>query len=291
MSDIINISFDEAKTVKVTGVDKFTQNKHAQQSLVSIISFRPFHEKIINKKANEKGSTLTSEEKADIILNVDKQIAKQLNKEVTALTEVDRLDIKSPKFGVAFTHFNEIVGTIRCLSEYEGSVLTKAELCCQKFGDADQKVATVIMTYPVTDDGQVDYDLLKAKKYTNFYIWQLAAKKFKKITDVYNDARRDKADVIDLRVILDGDPKFQKQEIKRASTAFWATEECAPEIRQWILEQGLRSYKYVAQNLGFEMTKDKLIEKLATGSSSAPNQVKSGESHPVLVQSYEDYIS
>ena len=99
MSDIINISFDEAKTVKVTGVDKFTQNKHAQQSLVSIISFRPFHEKIINKKANEKGSTLTSEEKADIILNVDKQIAKQLNKEVTALTEVDRLDIKSPNTG------------------------------------------------------------------------------------------------------------------------------------------------------------------------------------------------
>ena len=296
MSDCVEFGFEDAKVIKTVGVETFKQNRPGEKHRISVISFKKFHDDVLIRKANEKGSSLTDEEKAGLLIKVDQRLADQLNKPVEQLTEADRLDIKKPKFSFAFTHFHDGVGTIRCLSKYERSTMVKPEECCNRFGDADQKVGMVIMTYPIDDKGQVDGDLLKMRKYTNFYIWVMSAKKFKKLEAAYVDARNDKREVIDLRVTLDGDPKFQKQQIEAASTAFWAREDADPEIRAWVLDQGLRSYKYVSQNLGFEMKLDKLMEKLGQlpggsgGSSSA--QISSGAQAdtPKLQTSYEDLL-
>ena len=297
MSDCMEFGFDDAKIIKTVGVETFKQNRPGEKHRISVISFKKFHDEVLIRKTREKGSALTDEEKAGLLLKIDQKLAEQLKKPVEQLTEADRLDIKKPKFSVAFTHFHDGVGTIRCLSKYEGSTMVKPELCCDKFGDADQKVGCVIMTYPVDEKFQVDADLLKMRKYTNFHIWVLSAKKFRKLEAAYTDARNDKRDVIDLRVTLDGDPKFQKQQIEAASTAFWAREDCDAEIRSWILDQGLRAYKHVAQNLGFEMKLDKLMEKLSQlpggGGGSPSTQISSGAQAdtPKLVSSYEDLLA
>lgn len=272
MSGIVEFGFDEAKIVKTQGVEAFKQSRSGEVSRVSIIAFKKFHDVVIAAKTRENGKPLTDKEKAELIEKIDKKLADQLKKSVEDLTEVDRLDIKSPRFSMAMTHFGEGVGTIRCLGEYthsgDGVILSKPGLCCRKFGDADQKIGTVIMTYPVDDNGQVDGDLLTAHKYTNFWIWSLNAKKFKRVDSTYRDAREDKKPIIDLKVTLDGDPKFQRQLIEQGGTAYWAREDTDPALRTWVLEQGLRSWKYVSNNLGFEISAEKLAEKLGMGGGS-----------------------
>lgn len=286
MSSVLEFGFDDAKIIKNQSIDKFSQAKPGQKDRVAVIAFKKFHEGVLNTKAKEKGAPLTDEEKAGFITKVDAKIAEKLGKEVAALTEVDRLDIQSPRFGMAYTHFGEAVGSIRCLSKYEGSTIVKPEICCDKLGDADQTVATVIMTYPLEND-KVDMDLLKARKYTNFYIWKMAGKKFKKLESAYSDARNDQRFTIDLRVTLDGDPKFQKQLIEGAGGATWARDDMDPAVRAWILDMGLKAWKHVGNNLGFEMTKDKLMEKLNAGASHAES---SSEAAPRLVSGYAGLI-
>jgi hypothetical protein len=290
---IMEFGFDDGKVIKNQGVDQFKQSRPNERTRISIVSFKKVHDVILGAKAKEKGSPLTDAEKAEFIAKIDARLAEQLKKPVGDLTEVDRLDIKQPRFGFAFTHYNESVGTIRCLSKYEGSTLAKPELCCDRFGDADQTVGAVIMTYPVDSDLQVDRDLLLAKKYTNFYVYKLSAKKFQKLQAQYVEARNDKRFVIDVSVTLDGDPKYQKQNFSAMSAPVWAQDGFDPAIRHWILDQGLRAFKHVGNNLGFEMTKDKLVEKLSGGPGAA--QLAAGTSEasqaaPALIGSYDELI-
>ena len=292
MSDVMEFGFDDGKVIKNQGVELFKQSRPKEKTRVSIISFKKFADVVIAKKAKEAGHPLSDQEKAEIIAKVDAKLAEQLKKPVEQLTEADRLDIKSPKFAYAFTHYggeNSGIGTIRCLSKYEGNTVTKPELCCDKFGDADQTVGVVVMTYPVGDDMQVDEDLLKQKKYTTFNVWKLSSKKFQKLQTAYAEARADGRQVIDLGVELDGDPKYQKQIINGMSSAVWARETMDPSVKAWVLDQGLRAWKYVSNNLGFEMKKDKLIEKLGGGGSSPQMGAASAEK-PQLVQSYDTLI-
>jgi hypothetical protein len=293
--NIMEFGFDDAKVIKNQGVEQFKQGKKGEKTRVSIISFKKFHDVVLASKQREKVGPdgkmipLTDAEKSEYIQKIDAKLAQQLGKSVDQLTDVDRLDIKQPRFKFGFTHFGEGVGTIRCLGKYEGSQLVKPEICCDKFGDAEQTVGAVIMTYPVDDDLNVDDDLLKAKKYTNFYIWKMGSKKFKKLETAYAGARSDGRFVLDLSVQLDGDPKYQGQVITAHATAFWAREGADPAVRAWVLDQGLRAWKHVDGNLGFEMAKDKLLEKLGVGSgSSTHGAIGSGNSsdQPKLISDY-----
>lgn len=289
MSDVMEFGFDDGKVIKNQGVDLFKQSKNGEKTRVSIVSFKRFHDGVLAQKAKEKGSPLTDQEKAEYIAKVDAKLAEQLKKEVSQLTEVDRLDIKQPRFAYAFTHFGEGVGTIRCLSQYQGNQVVKPEICCDKFGDADQTVGMVIMTYPVDSDLQVDEQLLMQRKYTSFYIWKMSAKKFQKLQTQYVEARNDKRFVIDLSVILDGDPKYQKQNFAAMSSPIWAREGADPELRRWILDSGLRAWKHVSNNLGFEMKKDKLLEKLNMAPAALGSGAESAEA-PALISGYDQLL-
>ncbi len=286
MSSAMEFGLDDAKTIKSQGVETFKQGKSGEKTRASVISFKKFHDVLIAQKAREKGAPLSDQEKAELISKIDKKLAEQLGKSVEQLTEVDRLDIKQPRLLYSWTHFGEGVGTIRCLGTYEGNTLVKPELCCDKFGDAEQTVGTIIMTYPVDDQMQVDLDLLKARKYTNIHVYKMSAKKYKRFESAYIDARNDKRFVIDLKIQLDGDPKYQKQSIEALSGATWAREDMDPAIRAWVLDQGLRAFKYVNSNLGFEMSKDKLIERLR-GSVA----VEAAAEQPRLISNYDDLLT
>jgi hypothetical protein len=290
--NIMEFGFDDAKVIKNQGYEQWKQAKKGERSRVSVISFKKFHDMVLAAKQREKVDSagkmipLTDQEKAEYITKIDAKLAQQLNKPVDQLTDVDRLDIKQPRFKYGFTHFGEGVGTIRCLSKYEGTTCIKPDTCCDKFGDAEQTVAMVVLIYPTDDQLQVEEELLKAKKYTTVGIWKMGSKKFKKLETAYVDARNDKRFVIDLSVVLDGDPKYQGQVITSLSGANWAREGGEPTVRSWVLDQGLRAWKYVDNSLGFEMTKDKLLEKLGQGGSHA--QIGSGDAaeQPKLVADY-----
>jgi hypothetical protein len=267
---VLEFGFDDANVIKPTGVEVFKQSRPNEKSRVSVISFRTILEVQARKKARERGSALSNEEMAELAKAIDKRIGETLGKDPASLTAVDRLDVSEPRFWMSFVHseYKEGgggVGTIQCLSKYEGNTCVKPDVCCDKFGDADQRVACVVLVYPIDDSGQVDMDLLRQRKYTRVCIWALSAKKFGKLDGAYKDARADSIPVIDLKVTLDGDPKFQKQLIERASAASWARKDTDPEVRHWVLDQGIRAAKYVEQNLGFKLSKEKLLEKLGGG--------------------------
>jgi len=292
----MDFGFDDSKVIKTAGVERFKQDRPGKVDRISLIAFKTYHDVLLSSKAREKGAALTDQEKADLCARIDAKLAENLKKKPEELTEIDKLDINAPRFSFAFTHFGDGVGNIRCLSTYEGTTLVKSALCCRKMGDADQTVGTIILQYPVDKDNQVDMALLKERKYTELWVWKLSSKKFKKLQGAYIDARNDNPPrpVVDLKITLDGDPRYQKQIIEVASSAVWARKDTNPEIRQWVLEQGLRAYKYVKENLGFEMREDALAEKLGGQAASAAALAASPETSapsPQIQQSYDDLLS
>ncbi len=293
---VMEFGFDDAKVVKVQGIDQFKLDKPGAKARVSIVHFKKFHDVVLANKAREKmaagNGPLTDEEKANYIKRVDEKLAEKLGKKPEEMTEVDRLDITNPKFSVAYTHYRDGLGTIRCLSKYEGTVCVKPDICCDKIGDAEQTVATVVIQYPVDENLQVDMDLLKARKYTHFFIYKMSAKNFKKVETAYIEARGEKRQVVDLLVTLDGDPKYKKHLIQAPSTAFWAREGFDLEVRNWILDQGLRAAKYIDNNLGFVMKREQVIERLGgqAASAAALSDGQASADAPKLVDSYDSLL-
>jgi hypothetical protein len=288
-NSVFEFGFDEPTVIKNQAMDRFKQNRPGQKDRISIVSFKRVHDGIFAAKMREKGSPLSDAEKVDLTAKIDKKIAEQLGKSADDLTEVDRLDIKSPKFAFAWTHYRDGLGSIRCLSHREGKNVIKSELCCNKMGDADQTVGMVVMSYPVKDGIQADEELLAAKKYVNFYIWRMTAKKFRQIEDVYKEARGEDKFTIDLIVTLDGDPKYQKQVITAGSSAVWAKGKMDSDVRNWVLDQSLRSWKHVPSNLGYDMKLERLKEKLMGGGPQAPGG-EHAEAAPKLIGSYDEFL-
>lgn len=289
-NSVIEFSFDETKVVQSQGIDRFKQSKHGEVNIVSIVAFKKHIEKILVKKALEKGSPLTDAEKADLVKRVDTKLAERLGKKVEELTEVDRLDIDFPRFAVAWTHYGDGLGTIRCLSKWQDKTIIQRAACCntQRLGDPEQTIVTLIVKYPMDNEGQVDLDLLKQHKYTSFEIWRMNAKKYKKLESVLVSARSKEFTTIDLKVQLDGDPKYQKQLITNDLTAVWARKDADPEVRQWILEEGLRNWKHIEKELGFVMTPEQLHQKLAGGGSAG--SLGSGEAEAPKLQAGYDQL-
>lgn len=291
MSDqIIEFGLDDVGTVKQSNIENWKQQRPGEISRVSIVAFKTFADCYFAQKLKETGKALTDAEKHEIIKKIDAKLATQLNKPVDQLTQSDRLELKQSKFATSFVHYRDGVGTIKCLSKYEGHTLVKPDICCEKMGDADQSVATVIMTYPVDRDGHIDEDLLSAKKYTNFFLWKMSAKKFKGLDSACKDARKAGQLIFDLKVTLDnGDVKFQKQHIEAAlGSAVWASEKMVQNgIREWVLDQGLRAWKHIPDSLGFSMKRETLVEKLSAGGGS--QQISAAAEAPKLT-SYDSLL-
>ncbi|HEY8098618.1 MAG TPA: hypothetical protein VIE65_21340 [Methylobacter sp.] len=272
-SDVMEFGFDDAKVVKPQGFEKFKQDRPNRVDRISIISFKTYLDGVISAKTKEKGSPLSDEEKADLATRLDRKLAEQLSKKVEDLAEVDRLDIRVPKFWMTMTHYQDGVGTIRCHGKWANNVCIEPAICCKKMPEPEQSIGTVVLQYPTTENHQVDVDDFSRKKHTGIYIYKLSSKKYKKIESVYIEARNLVLDggetlkTIDVKVTLDGDPKYQKQNFESGAVAYWARRDVDAALRQWVLEQGLRAGKHVQKELGYDMTADKLAEKLGLGSS------------------------
>ncbi len=269
-SDVMEFGFDDAKVVKPQGFEKFKQDRPGRVDRISIIAFKTYFDTILAQKARDKGAPLTDEEKGEFGSKLELRLAEQLKKKPEDLTEVDRLDIRQPKFWVAHIHFQDGIGTIRCQGKWEGDNLVTAGICCKHMGDAEQSIGTVILRYPTDENHQVDPELLQKKKLTEIAIYKLSSKKYKKVESVYIEARNhqfggEPLKTIDVKVTLDGDPKYQKQNFEGGSVAYWARSDVDPELRRWVLEQGLRASKYVSKELGYDMPAEKLAERLNIG--------------------------
>jgi hypothetical protein len=298
-TDIMEFGFDDSGHIKNVGVEKWKQEKPGKVDRACIVTFNRYHDVVLRNKAREKGEPLTNEEQAEILVKVDNKIAERLGKKPSELTDVDRLDIRSPKFWNSYTHFDEReengghgAGTFRCLSQWKGSTLIKGDICCKKFGEPEQRIACGIMTYPVDNKMQVDEELLLKKRYTEFYIWTLNVKKFKKVESAYAESRADNKHTIDLKIELDGDSKYQKQVITGSSSSCWSRQDFDAAMRNWILEGGLRAGKSISNHLGFKLSKEKLLEKLEGGKGGGGSrQMEASAPNTQLAAGYDDLIA
>lgn len=263
MSDIVEFSFEDGNVVNPNSFEAWKQTSAKKPNIISIISFKSYLEMKIAISTKEKGKALSEQEKAELSMEIDAKLAEKYGKKVEDLTTVDRLNFRAPKFQMARTHYKDGIGTIRCTSTFNGNTMVKSDVCCEKIGDPDQTVGAPIIVYPTNQNGTVNTRVLNEKEMTEFFIWKLSAKKYRSVELEYTNARTDNQFVIDLNVTLDGEAKYQKQIIKKATQAVWAKEsEINPEVRTWILEQGLRLNRSVEQFLGYKMKRQDLLEKL-----------------------------
>lgn len=293
-SDIIEFGLDDVGTVNVNSIEPWKQQRPGEISRISIVCFKTFADCYFTQKFKETGRVISDDEKHEIIKKIDIKLAAQLNKPVEQLVQEDRLELKQPRLAMSRTHFKDGVGTIRCLSKYDGNTLIKPELCCEKMTEATQSVATLIMTYPLDRDNQIDEDLLANKKYTNFHVWKMSPKKYEKFQTAYKDAHKSGSFLVDLKVALDtGDVKYQKQHIEACrGDAVWANARMTEAgIKSWVLDQGLRNWKHIQDNLGYSMKREQLVEKLQLSSGSGQNQPAAATaSTPQLQQSYDSML-
>lgn len=301
MSDVMEFGFDDGKVIKNAGIEEFKLEKNGK-ARISLIAFKKYSDVIIPRKAKErwenmteeerKGKTLslslfTDQEKLDIIKKIDEKIAERLSKEVKDLKEIDRLDTGSPKLWTSFTHFREGVGTFRCLGTYQKSTLIEAGKCCDDNGEAEQKAVTIVLKYPVNEHLQPVMDMIKQRLYTEILLYRLSAKQYNRLESTFLEAREDGKARMDLKVTLDGDPKYKKH-LYETSNCFWGKEDFDPETAAWILDQGLRASKHCPNNLGMELKLQQYLEK--AGQSPAAMSSGANEDKPKMVGGYKSLI-
>lgn len=301
MSDVMEFGFDDGKVIKNSGIDEFKLEKNGK-ARISLIAFKKYSDGILAKKAQERWGNFTDEEKAkkplslslftdqeklEILANIDKKLAERLSKEVKDLKEIDRLDTTMPKFWMGFTHFKDGVGTMRCMGVYKGSTLVEAGKCCDDMGDAEQRTVTIVMKYPVGEHMQPNMDMIKQRLYTEILLYKLSAKQYNRLEGCFVEARQEGKERMDLKVTLDGDPKYKKH-IYETANCFWAREDFDPESRAWILDQGLRAAKHCPNNLGMELKLQQYLEKV--GQSPAAMASGANEDRPKMVGSYGSLI-
>lgn len=302
MSDVLEFGFDDGKVIKNTGVDEFKIEQKGGRARISLIAFKKYSDAILVKKARErwenmseeerKGKTLslglfTDQEKLEIIQKIDEKLAERLGKPVNQLREIDRLDTSSPKFWMAHTHYKEGVGTFRCFGSYRGSTLIEAGRCCEDCGDAEQRAVTVILKYPLDERGRPNEDLMKQRLYTEILLYKLSAKQYTRLESTFLEAREEGKERMDLKVTLDGDPKYKKH-LYESAQCFWGAEGFDPGTRDWILEQGLRASKHCPNNLGMELKLNQYLEKI--GQSPAAMASGAADDKPRLQGGYKSLI-
>lgn len=298
MSDVIEFGFDDGKVIKASGVEEFKLARAGEKARITLIAFKKYSDGIIAKKAKERWenmsdgekegkslslSLLTDQEKLDLVTQIDKKLAERLGKPVEKLFETDRLDITKPKFWMGFTHYKDGVGTIRCLGKYVGSTLEKPGKCCDKFGEAEQHAVTPILQYPVGEHLQPVIQMMKDKVYTYIWLYKMSSKQYKRLESTFVEAAADGKPTMDLKVTLDGEPKYKKH-LYESAVCTWAKEDFDAELRNWILDQGLRAAKHCPNRLGMEITEQKLLEKL--GESPAALASGAAEAAPKVQSSY-----
>jgi len=301
MSDVMEFGFDDGKVIKNSGIDEFKLEKNGK-ARISLVAFKKYSDGILAKKAQERWGNFTDEEKAkkplslalfsdaeklEILANIDKKLAERLSKKVEDLKEIDRLDTTMPKFWMGFTHFKDGVGTMRCMGTYKGSSLIEAGKCCDDMGDAEQRAVTIVLKYPVGEHMQPNMEMMKQRLYTEVLLYKLSAKQYNRLEGCFVEARQEGKERMDLKVTLDGDPKYKKH-IYETANCFWAREDFDPEVRAWILDQGLRASKHCPNNLGMEMKIAQYLEKV--GQSPAAMASGANEDRPKMVGGYGSLI-
>ncbi len=300
-SDVIEFGFDDGKIIKPSGLEQFKLSRAGEKARISLCAFKKLSDGVIVQKSRERwdgmseeerqgktiSTSLTDAEKLDLVQRVDKKIAERLGKPVEEVREIDRLDITNPRFWMGFSHYKDGVGTIRCLGKYNGSTLVTPGRCCNEIGEADQHAVTAIIQYPVAEHLQVNAQLFKERQYTYCWMYKMSAKQFKRLEGTFVEARAEGRSTMDLKVTLDGDPKFKKHLYESASCV-WAKEDMDPDTRAWVLDQGLRAAKHCQGSLGMEITEAKLLEKL--GKSPAALSSGAAEAAPRANMSYSGLL-
>ncbi len=294
MSDVMEFGFDDGKVIKNSGIDEFKIEQKGGRARISLVAFKKYSDAILVRKVKERWenmseseragkslslSLFTDQEKLDIISKVDAKLAEKLGVPVEKLREIDRLDTESPKFWMAHTHFRDGVGTFRCMGTYKGSTLLEAGRCCDDNGEAEQRAVTIVLKYPVDEKLIPNEQMMKDRLYTEILLYKLSAKQYNRLESTFLEAREDGKPRMDLKVTLDGDPKYKKH-VYETSTCFWGKENFDPATRDWILDQGLRATKHCPNNLGAELKLQAYLEKIgqspaAMGSGAAEDRPKS----------------
>lgn len=300
---VMQFGFDDADAVINTELPIYQQSASEKKSRISVISFKTHLQVWIDKFISENKAAPSTEEINEQRKKIDEKLSAHLSKPVDELTEVDRLNIQVPAFASAMVHYKQGVGSVQCISKWDKGSRTTNEICCERMEEPKQKIACSIVNYvALNDDLEPNMDVLRLKQGMKFNAWMMNPSKYTSVKVSYNDGRRQLREmeentgrklpaVFDLKCELDGDPKFQNQKLSHMGCK-WAHSSIPKEIQNYVLAQGLKIFKLIEKGnkqMGYEISKEKLIEKLSSGSSSSSSSSASDD-RPQLNSDYDALI-
>jgi hypothetical protein len=300
---VMQFGFDDAEAVVNTELPVFLQSASERKSRISVISFKSHVQVWIDKFVAENKALPSTDEINEQRKKIDEKLADHLKKPVDELTEVDRLNIQVPAFASAMVHYKQGVGSVQCLSKWEKGSRVTNEICCDRMDEPKQKIGCAIAHYVGLDENlDPNMDVLRLKQGLKFNAWMMNPSKYTSVKVSYNDGRRQLREmeentgkklpaVFDLRCELDGDPKFQNQKLSHMGCK-WAHSTVPKEVQNFVLAQGLKIFKMLEKGnkqMGYEISKEKLAEKLSSGSSSSGSSQDTADK-PQLNSNYDELI-
>lgn len=266
----ISASAEDSRKVSTNKTDWYKGDKDRTDA-IAIVNFSSRDASFL-RAALAKKPDLSEDEKRQVIAAGRKKIAEALGKPVDALDPVDLLDLSECRFKAVSGSYKEGLGYVawpKVMTADEQKLYVEA-----KVGPRKDYVTTIVVTYPVDDEGDIDMDRLTKMKEGRL-VEAFKVLPWRMSTDKYHDLVRINKKLVkggrsladtDLSVLCT-DKNFQKLKIEDDAShpSAWKSN---PALKRAVLERAIKLQDKLEpfRKLSIEDLREKL--GIASASSS-----------------------
>lgn len=266
----ISASTEDAKKVSTSKTDWYKGEKDKTDAL-AIVNFSSRDVSFL-RSALSKKPDLTEDEKRQVIAAGRKKVAEALGKDVDQLDPIDLLDLSECRFKAVSGSFKEGIGYVawpKNMTAEEQKLYVES-----KVGPRKDYVTTIVVVYPVDDEGEIDMERLTKTKegrlVESFKVmpWRMSTDKYHDLVRINKKLTKGQRSLADTDLVVQcTDKVFQKLKIDDDAShpSAWRSH---PMVKRAVLERALKLQDKLEpfRRMSVEDLKEKL--GIATASSS-----------------------
>lgn len=265
----ISASTEDAKKVNTSRTDWYKGDKDRTDAL-AIVNFSPRDHSFL-RAALAKKPDLTEAQKIQVIAEGRKKVAEALGKSVDALDPVDLLDLSECRFKAVSGSFKEGVGYVswpKTMTAEEQKLYVES-----KVGPRKDYVTTIVVVYPVDDEGEIDMDRLTKVKdgrlVESFKVmpWRMSTDKYHDLVRINKKLVKGQRSLADTDLVVQcTDKNFQKLKIDDDAShpSAWRSH---PAVKRAVLERAIKLQDKLEPFKRYSI--EDLKEKLGVASASS----------------------
>ena len=245
--------------------------KMTQKGQIIRCSFVYFHTVDANavreaaKKAKKAGEPFGKEQIVEAATSALSAHAKTLDKEVSALSDVDRLDTGTSHFKVMKAHYQDGMGYVLSRLGKDGA---EADAIWKRLDDPKTYFSTLLLIYPTDSEGNIKKeDLVQQIKEDKLKLvpWRFSTRVYESIWKLNDSLRQNGLSLAGQDIKLEcKEPQFQNIDVSSAGPAVWLKNS---EMKSKVLRTAVGQYESLVPFR--EMTTEQLKAKLGLGGSGS----------------------